>query len=77
MNHSFEVAEQLKELYPEGTRVECVLMPDDPRPIPPGTKGTVKGTNGFGQIHVKWDNGSGLSLIDGVDQFKVIREVDN
>lgn len=62
----------LKEKYPEGTRVECIEMPDDPYPVPSGTKGTVEDTNGFGQIQVRWDNGSGLSLIYGVDKFEIV-----
>lgn len=72
MRFDEQLGKRLERLYPEGTRVECVEMPDDPHPVPTGTKGTVTGTNGFGQIHVRWDNGSGLSLIYGVDVFKVI-----
>ncbi len=27
------------------------------------------------QIHIKWDSGSTLSLIYGVDKFKVVKEL--
>lgn len=71
--HDADLAKRLEKLYPLGTRVKCIEMPNDPHPIPSGTEGTVKGSNGFGQIHVKWDNGSGLSLIHGVDKFEIIK----
>lgn len=66
---------QLKRLriqFPEGTRVECVCMPDDPRPIEPGTRGTVQFVDDVGDIHVAWDNGRGLALVPGVDHFKIV-----
>lgn len=56
-----------------GDRVECICM-DDPQAIPAGTRGTVYHIDGMGTIHVRWDNGSGLGLIPGVDQYKVIKE---
>lgn len=58
---------------PEGTRVRLIYMPDDPDPIPAGTLGTVSGGNRE-QVFVDWDNGRGLSLVIGVDQYEVVRE---
>ena len=62
----------------EGDRIELVQMPDDPRPVEPGTKGTVQfvtelhlGEAQF-QIAVKWDNGRNLMLIVPPDQYKKI-----
>ena len=55
-----------------GDRVECICM-DDPQAVPTGTRGTVYHIDGIGTIHVKWDNGSGLGLIPGVDQYKIIK----
>ena len=35
----------------------------------PGLKGTVKHVDDIGQIHVRWENGSGLALNLDVDSF--------
>lgn len=37
-----------------------------------GDKGTIKFTDDMGQIHVKWDNGSTLALIPGVDDYEIL-----
>ena len=56
----------------EGDRVVVLHMDDDINPIPMGTSGTVlKHSVVFGddQYYIKWDNGSRLSLIDGIDMW--------
>ena len=58
-----------KEMYPVGTRIEVVEMVDDPRPIPSGTKGTVRIVDDMGTVHCDFDNGRRLGLIPGVDGF--------
>ena len=64
-----------------GDVIEMVNMPDDPNPIPPGTKGKVTDYTSVGSpfnedhIDVKWENGRGLSLILGVDEFKVVKKI--
>lgn len=63
----------LREQYPAGTRLELIDM-DDVYAPPSGTKGTVKCVDDAGQIMVRWDTGSGLSLIPGVDHFKIVNE---
>jgi hypothetical protein len=45
---------------------------DDPYPVPQGTEGTISGIDGIGQIQVKWDNGSTLSVIEGIDNFDIL-----
>jgi len=45
---------------------------DDPQAPPVGTKGTVTRVDDTGTIHVKWDNGSGLGIVPGVDMCKRI-----
>ena len=60
--------------YPPGTRIELINMPEDPRPIAPGTRGNVQGVDGAGQILMKWDNGRTLSLIPGVDCFRKLTQ---
>ena len=38
-------AERLRMNYPSGTRVRLIQMGSDPRPVPPGTEGTVIGVD--------------------------------
>ena len=53
-----EPVERLRQQYPVGTRITLNHM-DDPHFY----------VDDMGQIGVKWDNGSSLSLIPGVDSF--------
>ena len=68
-----EQVKRIKEQYPAGTRVELISM-DDMQAPPPGTKGTVECVDDAGQVHVRWETGSGLALIPGVDSFKTIKD---
>jgi hypothetical protein len=49
---------------------------DDPYGIKPGTTGTIisypQTVFDTDQVNVKWDNGRGLALIIGVDEFEKI-----
>jgi hypothetical protein len=63
--------EALRKQYPDGTRVELLRM-DDIQAPPPGTVGTVYGIDDSGSLLIRWDNGSGLSVIFGED---VVRKV--
>ena len=66
------MAKVYKEMYPSGTRIELIEMGDDPRPIPSGTKGTVRVVDDMGTVHCDFDNGRRLGLIPGVDSFQKI-----
>ena len=62
-----------------GDRIRLIKMSNDPNPIEPGTTGTVRKIDTvymFGEDHliVNWDNGRGLHLIVGVDEFEVIEK---
>ena len=56
--------------YPPGTRLELIQMGDDPRPVEPGTRGSVRVVDDMGSIHMRWDNGRTLALIPGEDTFR-------
>ena len=64
-----EVIEKLRAQYPAGCRVELLHM-DDMQAPPVGAKGTVIGVDDIGSIMVRWDNGSGLSVVYGEDSCR-------
>ncbi len=68
---SREKVEELKGEYPQGTRVRLSNMKGEST-VPPGTDGTVTHVDDAGQIHVVWENGSGLALNVEVDSFEKI-----
>ena len=74
---SKEQVKYYKENYPEGTRIELDYMGDDPRPIAPGTTGTVQCVDDIGTIHCAFDNGRHLGLVPGEDGFHKIHQEQN
>lgn len=54
-----------------GKTVELIFM-DDPQAPPKGTRGEVLFVDDAEQIHVRWETGSSLALIYGVDEFKIL-----
>ena len=64
---------QIKMQYPKGTRIHLIRM-EDPQAVPPGTYGTVEHVDDAGQIHMHWDNGRGLALVLGEDQFTIVQQ---
>ena len=65
------ILNRLKENYPNGTRVKLLRMDDDFAP-PMGTLGTVYGVDDTGSLLVRWDNGSGLNVLFGIDKVEKI-----
>ena len=63
---------RIKTAYPVGTRITLISMDDPYSKLVYGDEGTVVGVDDAGQIMMKWDKGSSLSLIPGVDSFSVI-----
>ena len=60
----------LRERYPRGTKVKLLAI-DDPQAPPVGTLGEILGVDDAGQLLVRWETGSSLSLIPGVDSFRI------
>ena len=68
------LVQRMKDTYPPGTRIELDFMGDDPRPIAPGTKETVRIVDDMGTVHCDFDNGRRLGLVPGEDAFHPISE---
>lgn len=62
----------LRRRYPAGTLVELLDM-DDCQSPPVGTIGKIMGVDDAGSIMVSWHTGSTLSLIPGVDSFRIVK----
>lgn len=67
---SKEEIERRKAQY-VGKRIEVVRITDDPDPLKPGEQGDCYDVDAMGQLLVNWDNGRTLSLIPGVDYFRI------
>lgn len=65
--------ERLKARYTKGLRIELIHM-DNPQAPPAGTHGTIITVDDIGDLVVVWDNGSGLNVVPGVDQVRIIPE---
>ena len=68
-----ETIERVRKEYPVGCRVELVRM-DDVQAPPIGTKGTVRGVDDTASIMVRWDNGSRLHVLHGIDRCRKVDE---
>ena len=64
-----EKLDRLKKKYPIGTMVRLISMADEQSP-PVGTLGKVMNVDDIGTVHVAWQNGSSLGLIEGVDKWE-------
>lgn len=60
---------RIRERFPVGAQIVINSMSDDPNPIDPGTKGTVRHVDDAGTVHCVFENGRMLGLIPGVDSF--------
>lgn len=59
---------RIKEAYIPGTRIHLISMHNEPQ-MTPGLKGQVSHVDDKAQIHTKWESGSSLALIPGLDRF--------
>ena len=63
--------EMLRAKYPKGTKIRLIHM-NDPQPVPSGTIGEVALIDDAGNIHMNWQNGRSLAIIEGIDDFEII-----
>ena len=64
--------EETKRRYPKGIAIEVIQMgEDEPRPIPPKSRGTVIHVDDIGTVHCQFENGRQLGLIPGIDCFRI------
>jgi len=63
---------ELRQKYPAGTKVRLISMNDFQAP-PTGTIGIVRNVDDIGTIHINWENGSSLGVVeDDGDRIEVI-----
>lgn len=55
-----------------GKRVRLLHCSDEYTSLPAGSLGTVTLVDSMGTVHVRWDSGSRLGMIPGVDNWEVI-----
>jgi len=70
-----EVVEYIRAQYPPGTRVELVSMDDPYAKLKPGERGSVTYVDDTGTVHIRWDSGSSLGAVYGVDTIRVVTPV--
>lgn len=63
---------KLREKYPVGAIIKVLSMDDPYNPVPSGTLGEVISVDDAGNIRMKWQTGSSLGLIEGVDSFTIV-----
>lgn len=64
----------IKRKYPPGTKIRCISMNDEIHPVPSETIGTVLYVDDANTIHMAWQTGSSLGLLEDVDDFEIIEE---
>lgn len=62
--------ELIRKRYSVGCRVELISMDDPYSRLKPGDRGTVSFVDDTGTVFVRWDNGSELGILYGVDQIR-------
>lgn len=67
---SKEVVAKVRQQYPIGCRVELVLMDDPYSKIAPGEQGVVRLVDDSGTVFVRWNCGSGLGAVYGIDVIR-------
>ncbi len=58
--------------FKPGDRIELISTTDPYTDLKPGDQGVVDHIDDLGNIHIRWDSGSGLAMIPGEDHIKKI-----
>lgn len=66
-----EEVEQVRREYPPGTMIELISM-CDPQAPPSGAIGEVVGVDDTASLLVRWQTGSSLNVLYGIDRVKKI-----
>ena len=53
-----------------GDRIRLLYTNDEFTNLESGAQGTIRFIDDLGTIHIKWDNGSRLGLIPGIDKYE-------
>ena len=61
----------VKDTHLIGKQVELIFMKGEPK-MEKGLKGVIVFIDDMNHYHVKWDNGSGLSLLPKEDKFNIL-----
>ncbi len=69
-----EELQKIRDTYKPGTLIELEKMDDPYTSLKAGNRGTVDFVDDAGQIHMKWETGSSLAVIPGVDVFRIVSE---
>lgn len=64
------VVDIVRRLYPAGCRVELVRLDDPYSKLTLGERGTVETVDDTSTVFVKWDCGSSLGIVYGVDRIR-------
>ena len=65
------MVERVRAEYPPGTKVELLSM-DDTQAPPVGTIGEVLAVDDSASLIMRWQNGSGLNVLFGIDRVRKV-----
>lgn len=58
-----------------GKRIKLIRMEDPYTNLKNGDEGTINGIDDMGNVLVKWDNGSSLSILPEIDEYEILESV--
>lgn len=69
-----EEIKDIKKKYIAGTKIKLIKMYDFYNDLATGEEGIITSVDDLGTLNIKWENGSTLGLVVGVDEFEIIEE---